>query len=412
MEDLRSRLAKLGVDVQQQQQQQYNETYGLSPASPRAYRAQQLRQGLEPTSNNQEMEDLLTRIHSVEMGLQRAGSPHANPPLADLLGHADAAREARSRSPSPKPLTRVSEDNPAPTGPSRSSGRHPVRKKFTAPRPLIPPAHRPHSAGAGGGSSRPGEMPSNVISKDLMRGATPHTPLAAVLQQYKEAEVAWAHDKAQLRKEAVEQRRRANKADAELQRVHRMSEHKAMDIKALKSALKHRDEHLADAEERLRESERILSRSTEEANAKIAAIAAERDDLRTLLVATLQRLEAVDEAVHRTDLSSAMMEEKMRALEEERLAALESAARARAEVAELTESRRKLEWQSRLLEKMSEVQLKHNKRKSEAIKKLLAAEAGGEAEGYAALRGDSDLGGCRDDDRYDCGPGNCCRCDC
>ncbi len=45
----------------------------------------------------------------------------------------------------------------------------------------------------------------------------------------------------------------------------------------------------------------------------------------------------------------------MRALEEERLAALESAARARAEVAELTESKRKLEWQSKLLEKMSEV---------------------------------------------------------
>ena len=38
-------------------------------------------------------------------------------------------------------------------------------------------------------------MPSNLISNDLMKGATPHTPLAAVLQQYKEAEVAWAHDK-------------------------------------------------------------------------------------------------------------------------------------------------------------------------------------------------------------------------
>jgi len=49
---------------------------------------------------------------------------------------------------------------------------------------------------------------------------------------------------------------------------------------------------------------------------------------------------------------------QMRALENERLAALESAARARAEVAELSESRRKLEWQSKLLEKMSEVRKK------------------------------------------------------
>lgn len=46
---------------------------------------------------------------------------------------------------------------------------------------------------------------------------------------------------------------------------------------------------------------------------------------------------------------------QMRGLEEERLRALEAAALARAEVAELTESRRKLQWQSKLLEKMSEV---------------------------------------------------------
>ncbi len=46
---------------------------------------------------------------------------------------------------------------------------------------------------------------------------------------------------------------------------------------------------------------------------------------------------------------------QMKVLEEERMRALEAAARARSEVAELTESRRKLQWQSKLLEKMSEV---------------------------------------------------------
>jgi hypothetical protein len=47
----------------------------------------------------------------------------------------------------------------------------------------------------------------------------------------------------------------------------------------------------------------------------------------------------------------------MKNLEDERLRALEAAARARAEVQELSESRRKLQWQSKLLEKMSEVRL-------------------------------------------------------
>ena len=35
MDDLRSRLANLGVEVQQQQQ--YHQAYGMAPASPRAY---------------------------------------------------------------------------------------------------------------------------------------------------------------------------------------------------------------------------------------------------------------------------------------------------------------------------------------------------------------------------------------
>lgn len=54
-------------------------------------------------------------------------------------------------------------------------------------------------------------------------------------------------------------------------------------------------------------------------------------------------------------LLPAHAQEKLATLEQERLRALEAAARARAEVQELSESRRKLQWQSKLLEKMSEV---------------------------------------------------------
>jgi hypothetical protein len=42
-------------------------------------------------------------------------------------------------------------------------------------------------------------------------------------------------------------------------------------------------------------------------------------------------------------------------LEAERLAALQTAATARQEVCELQEARRRLEWQSQLMEKMSKV---------------------------------------------------------
>ncbi|KXZ52075.1 hypothetical protein GPECTOR_10g1098 [Gonium pectorale] len=212
----------------------------------------------------------------------------------------------------------------------------------------------------------PKGLSAAVRSADHMRSIPAHTPLSSVLAQFKEAETAWAHDKARLRREALEERKRANKLELECKRHQRALEHQALDIKALRTALKSRDSQLEAA-------------TQEDAALTIANLNAEREDLKGMLAAALQRLEAVDEMVQRADISSAMMEDKMRMLEEERTKALDAAARARTEVAELAESRRKLQWQSKLLEKMSEVQLKHNKRKSEAIRRLLSAEEHGQA---------------------------------
>lgn len=53
-------------------------------------------------------------------------------------------------------------------------------------------------------------------------------------------------------------------------------------------------------------------RTQEESALAIASLNAERDDLKGLLLAALQRLEAVDELVQRADISSAMMEDKAR----------------------------------------------------------------------------------------------------
>ncbi len=52
-------------------------------------------------------------------------------------------------------------------------------------------------------------------------------------------------------------------------------------------------------------------RSQEESAARISSLNAERDDLKALLVATLKRLEAVDEMVQRADVSSSVMQEKV-----------------------------------------------------------------------------------------------------
>ena len=80
----------------------------------------------------------------------------------------------------------------------------------------------------------------------------------------------------------------------------------------LLSALKNRDGQLAAACERIKELEEVLAKSQEANALHLCALNTERDDLKALLLATLQRLEAVDEMVHRADLSSTMMQEKVR----------------------------------------------------------------------------------------------------
>ncbi|GFH11173.1 uncharacterized protein HaLaN_06629 [Haematococcus lacustris] len=210
------------------------------------------------------------------------------------------------------------------------------------------------SAPAGGARNAFQPRGAGGKSADLLRGVPQHTPLSSVLHQYRDAEVSWAHDKAQLRRDSEDSKRRALKAEADLRKLSRLAESRSLDIKALRTALRNRDVQLEASADRIKELEGLLIRSQEDGAIRAATLSAERDDCKALLLATLQRLEAVDEVVHRADMSSAMMQDKMKSLEDERLRALEAAARARAEVADLTESRRKLQWQSKLLEKMSE----------------------------------------------------------
>jgi hypothetical protein len=51
----------------------------------------------------------------------------------------------------------------------------------------------------------------------------------------------------------------------------------------------------------------LCCRTSEVAAEKLSVLGAERDDLKTLLMATLNRLEDVDEAAQRADVSSTVM---------------------------------------------------------------------------------------------------------
>lgn len=87
-----------------------------------------------------------------------------------------------------------------------------------------------------------------------------HTPLAYMIAQYKEAEAAWNNEKARLRREAAAERKRANKYELDFKKLSALHDHKVMDIKALKAALKNRDTQLGAAQERIKELESMLTK--------------------------------------------------------------------------------------------------------------------------------------------------------
>ncbi|KAF8071001.1 sugar phosphate/phosphate translocator [Scenedesmus sp. PABB004] len=221
------------------------------------------------------------------------------------------------------------------------------------------PAARGSTSDGGGGGGGGGEPRSS--------------PLATVLAQYREAQAAWAADKAKLRREAAAATKRATKLELELAQLRRASEHKAHDVASLRAALKGRDALLSESQARVRTLEEALAKSQDIAAEKLCGLARERDDLQGLLLATLDRLEGVEGVVAAADASSAAMEDKVRVLEGERLAALRLAADAQADATAAQEEQGRLAWQRELLDRVSEVQLRHNQHRSAALKELLAA---------------------------------------
>lgn len=198
-----------------------------------------------------------------------------------------------------------------------------------------------------------------------------NTPLGSVLAQYKEAEEHWAREKAGIRREAFSHRKRAHQLELENKKLAAVNHHKSLDIKALKSALSSRDAQLQALQRKATELESVLAGSHEKSAQNIAELCCERDELRALLTATLRRLEAVDEFVYRTAASSSVMEERLHAIEAERVKALDLASKTQGLEKELTGTRKQLHVQKEMLQKMSEIQLKKNRKQQKAIRDML-----------------------------------------
>lgn len=164
-------------------------------------------------------------------------------------------------------------------------------------------------------------------------------------------------------------------------------EYRGMDIKALKSALRNRDVLLEEQSERIRELERECGGTVDKCSAEVSDLTVERNELKALLAGTLKRLETLTDTVHRSSKATYILEDKYKKLERERAEAVEAAEAAASQLAAVQTSHAELVKHSQLLEKISEVQLRHNRRKAEVFRAVLNGRGIGE-EQESGLEGD------------------------
>lgn len=398
---LRQRLAKLGVHITEEDD--VPNLNSARPANPRVGPKVNWESHLD--RNSKEVAQLLDRCNKVHQALCNT---HEHDVEAQLATSPIASQRQSSAAAVLAAKTAVAAKL-SKSSPKRAGGSKPTCNRSADPNSAQANLRSPSTpaAGAPAGSSKllvraaqkllqNAQAEAQQVDKALASAKGPATsyrtaassaandhrnsPLGSVLAQFKEAQAAWAQEKAKLRREAVASRKKASKLELDLAKLQRLHQHKTLDVNSLKAALKGRDQTLEEAHGKVRQLEEALVRSSEVAAEKLCAIAAERDDLQALLLATLERLEGVETVVAAADATSAAMEEKVRVLEGERMAAFEAAAAARADVAQLKIEQKRLQWQRQLLEQMSEVQLRHNKRKSAAIKELLTHAPAGEVD--------------------------------
>eukprot|EP00951_Prasinocladus_malaysianus_P026855 scaffold239433_cov40-Prasinocladus_malaysianus.AAC.1 len=64
------------------------------------------------------------------------------------------------------------------------------------------------------------QMPAKKVQSAVKSDSHSHkSPLASVLEQYRAAETSWAQEKAKLRRELIEQRKRANKFENDYKKL-------------------------------------------------------------------------------------------------------------------------------------------------------------------------------------------------
>ncbi|KAK9809852.1 hypothetical protein WJX72_000371 [[Myrmecia] bisecta] len=212
--------------------------------------------------------------------------------------------------------------------------------------------------------------------RHLHLGGPPHSPLALMLARLRDAEERWLTEKAELRREAESQRKRAHKAELELQQLKGLYKHRGTEMKAVMAALRRRDEELAEHAGRLTAAHEALDQGHGELEKERAGLAEERDELHRLLAAALDRLEVVDTEVTRVKTEREKLQKQVGEAEAERKRAQKAAALAKSQLASQADEQMKAELQSSLLEKLLDVQLKHNQKKANAIRNMLGSDKG------------------------------------
>ncbi|KAK9868279.1 hypothetical protein WJX84_000974 [Apatococcus fuscideae] len=205
-----------------------------------------------------------------------------------------------------------------------------------------------------------------------------HHPLGLLLDKFRTAEAAWLQQKAELRRGIEAQKKRADRAELELNKLLPLHQARGQEVKGLRAALRQRTQQNTQLETqnaRLQQSEgqactqvadqlaSLAATTTSQATGTMLDDAAERDSLAEKLQKSGLHAEEAACQSQEQQTRIQLLQDKVEILQQARQAAVEQAGEAAREAEGLRASARQHAWSQRLLDTLLSDQLQQNQQR-------------------------------------------------
>ncbi|KAK9868280.1 hypothetical protein WJX84_000974 [Apatococcus fuscideae] len=190
-----------------------------------------------------------------------------------------------------------------------------------------------------------------------------HHPLGLLLDKFRTAEAAWLQQKAELRRGIEAQKKRADRAELELNKLLPLHQARGQEVKGLRAALRQRTQQNTQLETQNARLQQSEGQACTQVADQLASLAAERDSLAEKLQKSGLHAEEAACQSQEQQTRIQLLQDKVEILQQARQAAVEQAGEAAREAEGLRASARQHAWSQRLLDTLLSDQLQQNQQR-------------------------------------------------